>query len=68
MDWLSWRSVTPPLARRASPPQGVRLAVAVTFANRRRLRNGAKAETADLPHVGEMAGRPEGVLSRRRVR
>ncbi|TIL75016.1 MAG: hypothetical protein E5Y64_30230 [Mesorhizobium sp.] len=50
----------PPLACRPSPPLGGRSAVTADFANRQRFRNERNAEAANLPHLGEMSGRPKG--------
>ncbi|RWN57066.1 MAG: hypothetical protein EOS00_24210 [Mesorhizobium sp.] len=56
----------PPLSCRTSPPQGGRFAVSAPRSFLRRWRLAKTGVTADLPQVGEMSGRTEGALSRRR--
>ncbi|RTM05252.1 MAG: hypothetical protein EKK31_15835 [Hyphomicrobiales bacterium] len=51
---------------RTSPPLGWRSAVAPAFANLQRRRIGEACELPISPLVGEMSGRTEGALSRRR--
>ncbi|AZO39236.1 hypothetical protein EOA27_32960 [Mesorhizobium sp. M2A.F.Ca.ET.037.01.1.1] len=57
----------PPLSCRTSPPRGGRSNVAPAFANLQRCRIEFGATAANLPQVGEMAGRPEGGAKERGV-
>ncbi|PBB99441.1 hypothetical protein CK224_07810 [Mesorhizobium sp. WSM3862] len=57
----------PPLPCRASPPRGGRLDVTTAFANFRRRRKSEAPKQPISPQVGEMSGRTEGALSRRRL-